>query len=79
VDAKNALLVILMKKKIRKPRVKKKEVRDDVYKVIKSSESEWLLCFGYWDMGWNWKPISVHYTEAEAEKEIRSINSHDQE
>lgn len=65
-----------MKKK-RKLKPRKSEVRNPTYKVIRS-DNDWLVCLGKWEgtkeRNWNWTPISVHESEANAEKEIRRIN-----
>ena len=75
MDAVSALPVSKMKRKLRKIRPRKADVRDPTYKVIKSG-TDYLIALGTWESekGWQWKPISVHETEANAEKEIRRIN-----
>lgn len=64
-------------------RLKRKgDVRDQTYKVIKSIEDTWLVCLGTWEgtkeVNWSWNPISIHDSEANAEKEIRRINEQEQ-
>jgi len=64
--------------KPRKIRLSKKgEVRTPTMKVIRSG-NDWLVCLGTWEgtweTNWSWQPISVHDSEANAEKEIRRLN-----